>query len=56
MILFLPVLNFISFLEKFGIGNVQKTNVLGPPYTPQSNGLIQRSNATTIAILYKCTI
>lgn len=42
---------FQQFLQKYGI-----EHLLSPPYTPQSNGLIERSNATIIAVLSKYTL
>jgi len=42
---------FHQFLYKYGI-----EHLLSPPYTPQSNGLIERSNATIIAVLSNYTL
>jgi len=42
---------FQQFLEKYGI-----EHLLSQPYTPHSNGLIERSNATIIAVLSKYTL
>ncbi|KAF0712350.1 Transposon Ty3-G Gag-Pol polyprotein, partial [Aphis craccivora] len=42
---------FQQFLEKYGI-----EHLLSPPYPPHSNALIERSNATLIAVLSKYTL
>lgn len=42
---------FQHFLEKYEIEHLSS-----PPYTPQSNGLIERSNATIISVLSKFTL
>lgn len=44
-------MKFKQFLDKYGI-----EHLLSPPYTPQSNGLIERSNATIISVLSKFTL
>lgn len=42
---------FQQLLQKYEI-----EHLLSPPYTPHSNGLIERSNATIIAVLSKYTL